>query len=337
MLFILLSIFITLSSSEIIDGTIDNFFDNIQQRTIVKFYARWCGHCKSLEPIFQELSEIFENDIKFMQVECDISEELCLDEGVKGFPIIRIYNQGVMENEYEGPRDLLNLGRFIKGETIGKPETRVFQLTKDNFYKIVEDETKNVVVKFYVPWCNVCKGIQPKYEKLIDIYEPETDLVIAEMDCDDKKNKEICKGRFKIDSYPTITFFPKDFKYGKDFTFNHEVITYVNRMNREFHYHRDEYGHLDKTAGTHRKIDKLIYGFKKMSLFQQNEIKTKIENLKLKEKENYLPVIERIMNEGSEFIEVEIENLRQEIQNCYDNEDRDELQIKMNILKQFTY
>ena len=190
---ILILLISILSSAEIIQGTSDNFFKNIQERVIVKFYAKRCGHCKELEPIFKELHEKYENEIKFMEIPCDIYEELCVDEGIKGFPVVRIYKDGVMENEYEGPRDILNMGRFIRGEKIGRPETRVMQLTHENFYKIVEDETKNVVVKFYVPWCNVCKGIQPKYEKLIDIYEPETDLIIAEIDCDEKKNKQICK------------------------------------------------------------------------------------------------------------------------------------------------
>lgn len=35
-----------------------------------------------------------------------------------------------------------------------------------NFDSIVMDETKDVLVEFYAPWCGHCKSLEPKYEEL---------------------------------------------------------------------------------------------------------------------------------------------------------------------------
>ena len=35
-----------------------------------------------------------------------------------------------------------------------------------NFEEIVNDETKDVLIEFYAPWCGHCKSLAPKYEEL---------------------------------------------------------------------------------------------------------------------------------------------------------------------------
>ena len=54
----------------------ENFDELIKDKVVVDFFATWCGPCKMLGPVFEELSTEI-NDIKFIKVDIDEHEDLC--------------------------------------------------------------------------------------------------------------------------------------------------------------------------------------------------------------------------------------------------------------------
>ncbi|ELP87497.1 protein disulfide isomerase, putative [Entamoeba invadens IP1] len=307
-------------------STPETFKELTEGKSVVKFYAPWCSHCIALKPVFEKLSDEFQ-DVQFVEINCQQHEKFCVNRNINGFPEIRSYENNVEVSKYSGPLDATNLRKYLKGEKVGKAETRVFQLNASNFESVVNDETKNVVVKFYAPWCGICKGMKDKYEKLTEIYSKETDLVIAEMDCTEQQNVKICKGRFNISAYPTITFFPKDFKYGKDFTYEHEITTYLNRMNREFWYFRNENGKLQENAGRDKKMDKLANEFLKSHEQRRADIVAVFTNSN--KGRVYKDIAQHIIAKGSDWID-ERKKILEEIKHT------DDLAfIELNILQQF--
>jgi len=79
-------------------------------------------------------------------------------------------------------------------------------VTGNSFQSLVIDNTKDVLVEFYAPWCGHCKKLEPVYLKMAQELEAEgaADLVIAKMDSTLNDPPE----SINVRGYPTIYLFP---------------------------------------------------------------------------------------------------------------------------------
>ncbi|KAL3278576.1 hypothetical protein HHI36_016121 [Cryptolaemus montrouzieri] len=99
--------------------TASDFENGIQSGiTFIKFFAPWCGHCKTLAPTWESLGKKYINNnlINIAKVDCTVQENksLCNDEKVGGFPTIYLYKNGEKISEYSGSRSLEDLSRFVE-------------------------------------------------------------------------------------------------------------------------------------------------------------------------------------------------------------------------------
>lgn len=79
----------------------------------VMFYAPWCGHCKRLHPVWQELASFFDpSKVSIGQVNCDENDYLKDRFVIMGFPTLVFFSKGQMY-EYDGPRDFESLKKFV--------------------------------------------------------------------------------------------------------------------------------------------------------------------------------------------------------------------------------
>jgi len=60
---------------------------------VIDFWAAWCGPCKMLAPIFEELDEEMD-DVTFTKVNVDDNQGLAKDHGVKGIPTMVFMKDG---------------------------------------------------------------------------------------------------------------------------------------------------------------------------------------------------------------------------------------------------
>lgn len=91
----------------------ENFDELIKDKVVVDFFATWCGPCKMLGPVFEELSTEI-NDIKFIKVDIDEHEDLCRKYKVMSVPTLIVFDKGkeVKRNIGFIPKDRLK--EFIK-------------------------------------------------------------------------------------------------------------------------------------------------------------------------------------------------------------------------------
>lgn len=163
----LLSLLITLSvaSSAVID-LIPKNFDKVVLKSgkpaLVEFFAPWCGHCRNLAPVYEELGQVFasaSDKVTIGKVDADENRELGKRFNVQGFPTLKWFDgKSDKPTEYSGGRDLESLTAFVSEKTGIKPKgaqkvpSAVEMLSDESFPQVVGSE-KDVLVAFTAPWC----------------------------------------------------------------------------------------------------------------------------------------------------------------------------------------
>ena len=80
-----------------IDITDDSFNAEVVQSdtpVVVDFWAEWCGPCKMIAPIVEELAEEFGDKIKFTKLDVDTNPQSAMNFGIRGIPTLLIFNGG---------------------------------------------------------------------------------------------------------------------------------------------------------------------------------------------------------------------------------------------------
>jgi thioredoxin 1 len=88
----------------------NEFDENIKEGVvIVDFFADWCGPCKMLAPIFEELGSEFEGKANFIKVNVDESSDIAVKYNISNIPAILILNNGEEQEKVVGfsPKEIL--------------------------------------------------------------------------------------------------------------------------------------------------------------------------------------------------------------------------------------
>eukprot|EP00127_Corallochytrium_limacisporum_P005752 Clim_evm131s210 gene=Clim_evmTU131s210 len=107
--------------SDVVELTDANFEDKTQASTgattgkwFVEFYAPWCGHCKKLAPVWEEVATALKGEINVAKVDCDANTATRNRFGIRGFPTLYMIDNGKMY-KYQGARTKEALSAFAKG------------------------------------------------------------------------------------------------------------------------------------------------------------------------------------------------------------------------------
>lgn len=68
---------------------------------VVDFWAEWCGPCRMLKPVLDELSEEY-NDVKIVGLDVDTYPNVSASQGIRGIPTLGFYKNGIMVDRLVG-------------------------------------------------------------------------------------------------------------------------------------------------------------------------------------------------------------------------------------------
>ena len=94
-----------MSSDAVIEINADNWQSEVLDATVpvlVDFWAEWCGPCKAIAPIVDELATELTGQIKVAKVDVDENQQLAGEFGIRSIPTLLILKDGVVQEQMVG-------------------------------------------------------------------------------------------------------------------------------------------------------------------------------------------------------------------------------------------
>ena len=103
-----------MAGNSVLEVTDSNFEQEVLKSTqvvMIDFWAAWCGPCKALAPVVDEVAQSYAGKLKVVKMDVDKSPATPSRYGVRGIPTLLIFKDGVVKDQIVG---------YVPKETIQK-------------------------------------------------------------------------------------------------------------------------------------------------------------------------------------------------------------------------
>jgi thioredoxin 1 len=87
------------------DANFDDEVLSADAPVLVDFWAEWCGPCKALAPVIEELAGDYAGRIKVGQVDCDANREVSVRFSISAIPTVILFSKGEIVERFVGLRN----------------------------------------------------------------------------------------------------------------------------------------------------------------------------------------------------------------------------------------
>jgi thioredoxin 1 len=104
-------------SEKIVHLTDDTFDQEVLQSdvpVVVDYWAEWCGPCKMIGPILEELAEEYGDKIKIAKINIDDNAQTPPKFGIRSIPTLMVFKNGEVEGTKVGAASKSDLTAFIE-------------------------------------------------------------------------------------------------------------------------------------------------------------------------------------------------------------------------------
>ncbi len=95
------------------DATFETEVLKADQPVLLDYWAEWCGPCKMLSPILDEIAADYAGRIKVAKMNIDDNQNTPANYGVRGIPTLMIFKNGAVEATKVGAMSKSQLSSFI--------------------------------------------------------------------------------------------------------------------------------------------------------------------------------------------------------------------------------
>ena len=103
-------------AENLIEFTDDNFDKEVLKSNLpvlVDFWAEWCGPCKMIAPIIEEIAGDYAGKVKVGKVNVDFNNQVAMQYGIRGIPALLVFKGGSVANQIVGAVPKNNITQIL--------------------------------------------------------------------------------------------------------------------------------------------------------------------------------------------------------------------------------
>ncbi len=198
-------------TTEITEDMFDAVIDG-NTNVLVDCWAPWCGPCKRLGPVIDEIDKEYGSQVKVVKLNVDDAPGISARFDIQAIPTMLMFRNKVLLKTLVGLRpkeDILAEMADVKlisapGASVPAAEAKdgeVAQVTDASFDSFVGGEGY-ALVDCWAPWCGPCRRMGPIVDELAKISKGE--IRVGKLDTDENQATAM---RFNISSIPRLLIF----------------------------------------------------------------------------------------------------------------------------------
>lgn len=99
--------------SHVSDDTFEEEVINSDVPVLVDYWAEWCGPCKVIAPVLEEIASEYDGKMKICKLDIDANEQTPPKYGIRGIPTLMLFKNGAVEATKVGALSKSQLTAFL--------------------------------------------------------------------------------------------------------------------------------------------------------------------------------------------------------------------------------